>query len=399
MKKIKKTFKYRIYPTKEQKNLLAKHFGAKRFVWNYFLNERKNAYLENNTSLNYYDNASSLTKLKKQDEYEWLKEINSQSVQASLRDLEVAYTRFFSKQGQFPRFKSKKDKQSFRIPQSTKYEDGQLNIPKFKKSIKVREDRPITGEILFSTISKSPSGKYFVVITCETDYKPYKKNKNKVGVDLGIKDLAICSDGKTYENIKTTKKYAKKLSYEQRQLSKKQKGSNNRNRQRIKVARVHEKITNSRLNHIHNITTQIVRDNQTICVEDLSVINMMKNHNLAKNISDCSWSEVLRQLKYKSDWNERNLITIDKFFPSSKTCNKCKFVNQDLTLKDREWVCPACETKLDRDLNASKNILEQGLMIYNSGCGMQSESKQKREEALPLGEPTNHETQPSLVVG
>jgi len=397
MKKIKKTFKYRIYPTKEQETLLSKHFGAKRFVWNYFLNERKNAYLKNNTSLNYYDNASSLTKLKKQEDYGWLKEVNSQSVQASLRDLEVAYNRFFSKQGKFPRFKSKKDKQSFRIPQSTKYEDKELNIPKFKKPIKVREDRPLTGEILFSTISKTPSGKYFVAITCETNYKPYKKNKNEVGVDLGIKDLAICSDGKTYENIKTTNKYAKKLSYEQRQLSKKQKSSNSRDRQRIKVARVHEKITNSRINHIHNITAQIVRDNQTICVEDLSVANMMKNHNLAKSISDCSWSEFLRQLKYKSEWNERNLITIDKFFPSSKTCNKCKFVNQDLTLKDRKWICPNCGEKLDRDINASENILEQGLIIYNSGCGMQSESKQKREEALSLDEPTSHETQTSLV--
>ena len=402
MSTIKKSFKYRIYPTKDQEVLLAKHFGSKRFVWNYFLNERKNAYLENNTSLNYYDNASSLTKLKKQDEYSWLKETNSQSIQASLRDLEVAYNRFFSKQGKFPRFKSKKDKQSFRIPQSTKYEDGQLSIPKFKKPIKVREDRLLEGTILFSTISKNPSGKYFVSITCETEHNPYKKNKNKVGVDLGIKNLAICSDGKTYENIKTTKKYAKKLSYEQKQLSKKQKGSNSRNRQRIKVARVHERITNSRTNHIHKITTQIVRDNQTICVEDLSVINMMKNHNLAKSISDCSWSEFLRQLKYKSEWNERNLIQIDKFFPSSKTCNKCKFVNQALTLKDREWICPACDTKLDRDINASENILEQGLMIYNlnnSGCGMQSESKQKREEALPLGEPTSHETQGSLVLG
>ena len=275
MKTIKKTFKYRIYPTREQEVLLAKHFGAKRFVWNYFLNERKNSYLDNNTSLNYYDNASSLTKLKKQDEYVWLKEVNSQSVQASLRDLEVAYNRFFSKQGKFPRFKSKRDKQSFRIPQSTKYDDGQLNIPKFKKPIKVREDRPLTGDILFSTISKTPTGKHFVAITCETLYKPYKKNSNKVGVDLGIKDLAICSDGKTYENIKTTKKYAKKLSYEQRQLSKKKKGSKSRDRQRIKVAKVHEKITNSRTNHIHKITTQIVRDNQTICVEELSVANMM----------------------------------------------------------------------------------------------------------------------------
>jgi putative transposase len=399
MKTIKKTFKYRIYPTKEQEILLAKHFGAKRFVWNYFLDQRKKAYLENNKTLNYYDNAGSLTKLKKEDDYTWIKEVNSQSVQASLRDLEVAYTRFFSKQGKFPRFKSKRDRQSFRIPQSTIYKDGLLEIPKFKHPIKVREDRPISGEILFSTISKSPSGKYYVSITCETEHTPYKKNSNNIGIDLGIKDLAICSDGKTYPNIKNTKKYSKQLSYEQRQLSKKQKGSNSRNRQRIKVAKVHERIGNSRVNHIHNITTQIVRENQTICVEDLSVLNMMKNHKLAKSISDCSWSEFLRQLKYKSEWNERNLITIDKFFPSSKTCNKCKFVNQNLTLADREWVCPVCGSKLNRDKNASENILEQGLNNFNSGCGMQSESKQKREEALSLDEPTNHETQPSLVVG
>jgi len=386
--KVKKSFKYRIYPTKEQEVLLAKHFGAKRFVWNYFLDQRKKAYLENDKTLNYYDNAGSLTKLKKEDDYTWIKEVNSQSVQASLRDLEVAYTRFFSKQGKFPRFKSKRDRQSFRIPQSTVYENGKLEIPKFKTPIKVKEDRPISGEILFSTISKSPSGKYYVSITCETEHIPYQKNKNSVGIDLGIKDLAVCSDGKIYPNIKNTKKYSKQLSYEQRQLSKKQKGSNSRNRQRIKVAKVHEKIGNGRNNHIHNITTQIVRENQTICVEDLSVLNMMKNHKLAKSISDCSWSEFLRQLKYKSEWNERNLITIDKFFPSSKTCNKCKFVNQDLTLEDREWICPSCGSKLNRDKNASENILEQGLSrlsnLKNSGCGIYSESKQKRGEALPI---------------
>ncbi|MFA5311754.1 MAG: IS200/IS605 family element RNA-guided endonuclease TnpB [Methanomassiliicoccales archaeon] len=382
--KVKKSFKYRIYPTKEQEVLLAKHFGAKRFVWNYFLDQRKKAYLENNKTLNYYDNAGSLTKLKKENDYTWIKEVNSQSVQASLRDLEVAYTRFFSKQGNFPRFKSKRDRQSFRIPQSTVYENGKLEIPKFKQPIKVKEDRPISGEILFSTISKSPSGKYYVSITCETEHIPYPKNKNSVGIDLGIKDLAICSDGKIYPNIKNTKRYSKQLSYEQKQLSKKQKGSNSRNRQRIKVAKVHERIGNSRMNHIHKITTQIVRENQTICVEDLSVLNMMKNHKLAKSISDCSWSEFLRQLKYKSEWNERNLITIDKFFPSSKTCNKCKFVNQNLTLEDREWVCPSCGSKLDRDKNASENILEQGLSNFNSGYGIYSESKQKRGEALPI---------------
>ena len=381
--KINKTFRYRIYPTEDQKVLLAKHFGAKRFVYNFFLDERKKTYLESKKSLNYYDNAKRLTEIKHSEEYIWMKEINSQSLQSSLRDLDVAYTRFFSKQGMFPRFKSRHDKQSFRIPQFVEYKDSELWIPKFKKAIIVKEDRPLTGEILFATISKTPTNKYFVSITCNTDYKPYVKNKNNIGVDLGIKDLAICSDGKVYENIKVTKKHEKTLAYEQRQLSKKQKGSKNRNKQRIKVAKVHERIGNARLNHIHNITTTIVRENQTICVEDLSVKNMMKNHCLSKSISDASWGEFLRQLKYNREWNGRNLVSINKFFPSSKTCNKCKFINQDLTLADREWVCPSCGEKLNRDLNASKNILEQGLNNFNSGCGIYSESKQKLVEALP----------------
>ncbi len=382
--KINKTFRYRIYPNKKQEILLAKHFGAKRFVYNYFLDQRKKTYLESKKSLNYYDNAKVLTQIKKTPEYIWMKEINSQSLQSSLRDLDTAYNRFFSKQGMFPRFKSKHDKQSFRIPQFVEYKDGELWIPKCKKSIVVKEDRPLIGEILFATISKSSTNKYFVSITCHTDYEPYTKNNNSVGVDLGIKELAICSNGKTYENIKSTNKFGKILTYEQRQLSKKQKGSNNKNKQKVKVAKIHEKIGNTRLNHIHNITTTIVRENQTICVEDLSVKNMMKNHCLSKSISDVAWGELLRQLKYKSGWNERNLITIGKFFPSSKTCNKCKFINQDLTLKDREWVCPNCGEKLDRDLNASKNILEQGLNNFNSGYGIQSESKQKLGEALPI---------------
>lgn len=380
---VKKSFKYRLYPTKEQKILLAKHFGAKRFVWNYFLDQRKRTYLENKQNLNYYDNAAALTQLKKQNDFSWLKEINAQSIQASLRDLEVSYNNFFSKQKSFPRFKSKRDKQSFRVPQCTAYENGKLKIPKFEQAIKVKEDRPISGEILFSTISKSPSGKYYVSITCETEHIPYEKNCNKIGLDLGVKNLVICSNGKIYQNIKSTKKYSKQLSYEQKRLDKKKMDSSNRAKQRIKVAKIHERIASSRLNHIHNITTQIVRENQTVCVEDLSVINMIKNHKLAKSISDCSWSEILRQLKYKCEWNEKELITIDKFFPSSKTCNKCKFVNQNLTLEDREWICPSCGSKLDRDKNASENILEQGLKIY-SGCGIQSEVKQKRGEALSI---------------
>lgn len=394
---VTKTFKYRCYPTPEQQVLLAKHFGAKRFVYNYFLNERKSLYIKNKTTLNYYDNAKSLTALK-QSECEWMKEINSQSLQAALRDLDVAYNKFFRKEARFPRFKSKRNKQSFRVPQFVKYESGCLTIPKFKQPIKVKEDRPLTGKILFATLIRKPSGKYFVSITVETEHTPYAPIDKEVGVDLGIKDLAICSDGTKHPNIKTTYKHQRKLTYEQRQLSKKVKGSNNRWRQRVRVARVHEKISNIRHNHLHQISSRIVRENQTICCESLAVVNMMKNHCLAKSIADVSWGELLRQLQYKSEWNGRTFVQIDRFFPSSKTCNRCKYIKDDLTLDDREWACPSCGSKLDRDLNAAENILEQGLKIY-SGLGTKSELKQKREEAFSLEKSMSHETQPSLVVG
>lgn len=389
---VLKTFKYRMYPTKEQAVLIAKHFGSKRFIFNYFLNERKTSYLTNKKKLNYYDNAKSLTTLKRQDQYIWLKEVNSQTLQAALRDLDTAYNKFFSKRNRFPKFKSKRNQQSFRVPQAVKYSKGKLTIPKFKKPIKVREDRPLTGKILFATISRNPSGKYFAAITVETEHTSYAATKEQIGVDLGIKNLVICSNGKTYPNIKTTKKYAKQLAYEQRQLSKKTKGSNNRSRQRIKVAKVHEKISNIRHNHLHQTSSCIVRENQTICAESLTVMNMMKNHCLAKAIADVSWGELLRQLQYKSEWNGRTFIQVNRFFPSSKTCNKCKFIHEGLTLNNRSWVCSQCKAELDRDINAAKNILEQGLTIY-SGCGTQSELKQKREEAsLSKREPKNHDT-------
>ncbi len=249
----------------------------------------------------------------------------------------------------------------------------------------------MTGKVLFVTLSKTPSGKYFVSITVETQYTPHSPTNKKAGVDLGIKDLAICSDGTKYPNIKTTNKHKNKLTYEQRQLNKKITGSNSRWRQRVRVARIHERISNIRYNHLHQISSSIVRENQTICMESLSVTNMMKNHCLAKSIADVSWGELIRQIKYKSEWNERNFIQIDKFFPSSKLCNKCKYIKDDLTLKDRKWTCPSCSIELDRDVNAAKNILEQGLKIYNSVLGTKSESKQKREEASPSGESMKHE--------
>ena len=396
MKTIFKSFKFRIYPNKEQEILIAKHFGACRFVFNHYLNKRKETYLEDKKSLNYYDNANDLTQFKKDENFNWLKEINSQSLQSSLRNLDTAYGKFFRKQTKFPRFKSKYDRQSFKIPQFVSIENNKLIIPKFKGGIKINLHREIEGSVCFATISKSTTGNYFVSLTCEVQYQPYDKTGSEVGIDTGIKDLAILSDGTTYENIKTLKKNLKKVKFNQRKLSKKIKDSSSRNKQKQKLSIVHEKITNVRKDYLHKVSTEIVKNHDIISVEDLSVKNIMKNHKLAQAMSDVSLGTFYTMLEYKCDWNEKQFVKIDRFFPSSKMCSGCGWINQDLTLKDREWACTSCGEKHDRDFNASKNILKQGLKIL-SGSGIESDTKQKQVEALSLDESMKPETHQSLA--
>ena len=396
MKTIFKSFKFRIYPNEEQEILMAKHFGACRFVFNHYLNKRKESYLEDKKSLNYYDNANDLTQFKKDENFNWLKEINSQSLQSSLRNLDTAYGKFFRKQTKFPRFKSKYDRQSFKIPQSAKLENNELIIPKFKEGIKINLHREIEGNIQFATISKSTTGNYYVSLTCEVNHKPFDKTGSDVGIDTGIKDLAILSDGTTYENIRSLKTKLKKLKYNQRQLSKKVKGSSMRNKQRKNLAKIHEKITNVRKDYLHKISTEIIKSHDVICFEDLAVKNIMKNHKLAQAMSDVSLGLFYTMLEYKANWNDKKIIKIDRFFPSSKTCSNCGWINQDLTLKIREWTCPSCGEKHDRDFNASKNILKQGLKIL-SGLGTNSDIKQKQVESFSLEEAMKPETHQSLA--
>ena len=400
MKTIFKSFKFRIYPNKEQEILLARHFGACRFVFNHYLNKRKETYLEDKKSLNYYDNANDLTQLKKDENFNWLKEINSQSLQSSLRNLDSSYIRFFKKQTKFPRFKSKYDKQSFKIPQSVSIENNKLSIPKFKEGIKINLYREIEGKIIFATISKTTTKNYYVSLTCEVQYQPYVKTNSKVGIDTGIKDLAILSDGITYENIKSLKNNLKKLKYEQRQLSKKVKNSSSRNKQIKNIAVIHEKITNARKDYLHKVSTEIVKNHDIICVEDLAVKNIMKNHNLAQAMSDVSLGTFYSMLEYKCEWNDKQFVKIDRFFPSSKMCSNCGWINQDLTLNIREWTCPSCGETHD----ASKNILKQGLKIITendskilSVLGTNSDIKQKQVEALSLDESMKPETHQSLA--
>ena len=397
-----KSFKYRLKPTKDQEKQLTKHFGSSRFIWNYFLGQRKNHYSTNREAiktrkvkaLNYYDNAKKLAQLKTQDEFAWLSDANSQSLQQTLKDLEGAYKRFFKKQASYPKFKKKYTKQTFRVPQHVRIENSRIYFPKFKQGIKVRMHRNLEGKIRNVTISKNQIGQYFVSIACQVKIKPWTENKNTVGLDLGIKSFAVCSDGKTYDNQRILNKYEEKLKYKQRQLSKKVKSGKNREKARIEVAKIHNKIGNIRQNFLHQTSTHILKNHGTVCIEALNVKGMMANHHLAKSIGDVSWARFVNQLDYKSDWYGRKLVKIESFFPSSKTCHHCEHINQELELKHRTWICPSCKRELNRDYNASLNILKQGLNKLNGGRNY----RQKPVELLPVGRAVKQEAQSSLAV-
>ena len=362
-----KSYKYKLKPSDEQIVLLNKHFGSIRFIYNYFLNERKKEYEINQQTLNYSDNSKFLTEIKKQKDYFWLNEINSQSLQSSIKHLDDAYNGFFKKRTGFPRFKSKHTKNSFKVPQFVKLENGKLNIPKFKDPIDIILSRSFTGIIKQCTISKTPTNEYFVAILVETTHTISPKTEKSIGIDLGIKDFAITSDGYKYKNNRYTKTYSKKLKENQQHLSRKVNGSNRYQKQKLKVATIYKKITNSRLDNLHKISSELIKKYDIIMLEDLNVKGMIKNHKLSKNISDVSWSKFVELLTYKSKWNDKKVVKIDRFFPSSKTCNCCGYINQNLKLEMREWVCPSCDSKLDRDLNASINILNEGYKQISSG--------------------------------
>ena len=358
---INKTYKFRIYPTAKQEILLAKHFGCTRWVYNYFLNERKEQYQKSKKSSNYYAQAKTLTEIKKNEENQWLKEVNSQTLQFALRSLDTAFLNFFRGNTQFPKFKSKKHKNTFTIPQFGTIEEGRINIPKFKDGIKVKLHREVRGKIGKMTITKTPTGKYYVSIFTEQVIEELPKSNKQVGIDLGLKDFAITSDGKKFKNNRYTKKYANKLKKAQQHLSRKQKGSNGFEKQKLKVAKIHEKIANCRLNTLHKVSKKLVSEYDVIVCEDLNVKGMVKNHRLSKHIADASWGNFITLLQYKCNWYGKELIKVNRFYPSSKVCGECGWINQNLKLSDREWTCSSCGIVHDRDVNASRNILKEGL--------------------------------------
>ena len=363
-----KAYKYRLYPNKQQIEQIQKTFGCCRFVYNQTLAHRKDLYENKKESMNKIACNNYVNQILKK-EYEWLKEVDKFALTNSVYNMDSAYQKFFKEHSGYPKFKSKRDNKKSYTTNITgnnievSFERSRIKLPKLKW-IKAKVHREFVGKIKSATISQNPSGKYFVSILVETEYTSIESTGCMVGIDLGIKDLLITSDGEKFDNIRTTKKYEDKLAKEQRRLSHKVKCSKNWNKQRIKVARIHEKIHNTRIDNLHKISHKLVNENQVIVSENLAVSNMVKNHNLAKAISDCGWYELTRQISYKSDWNNRQYIKINRFYASSQTCNCCGYVNSNTKdLSVREWICPKCGAIHDRDINAAKNILNEGLRI------------------------------------
>jgi putative transposase len=372
-----KAYKYRLYPTETQKELIAKHIGSARFVYNLALETKNTAYLGGKVNVSTFDLINQLPDLKK--ECPWLKEVNSQTIQQSVINMDVAFKKFFKGAG-FPRFKSKhRGKQSFHAPQNVVVdaEKSELIIPKFKKKgIKINLHREIKGVIKNATISRTPTGKYFVSILAETQKPmPIKAPINEqttIGVDLGLKDFAITSDGEVIGNPRHLKKAMDRLKFVQSKYSK-----NKGKRTKKQLAILHERVKNKRKDFLHKTSIKLIRENQTIAIETLAVKNMIKNHCLAQSISDASWSTFVSMLEYKADWYGKNVLRIGTFSPSSKTCSSCGSINRELALKDREWTCGSCGTTHDRDVNAAVNIKFFALKKILSG------TDRKNQDELP----------------
>lgn len=345
-----------------QKELLEKHFGCSRFIYNHFLKEKQDHYLNNGKTLNYNQCAGGVIAMKKGD-YRWLKEVNSQILQQALMNLETAYGNFFRKKSKFPSFKKKSNHQSFRVPQHISLKNDRIHIPKFKDGIPIVLHRKLEGEIKSVTISKTPTDKYFASILMEVPKKSKPKNGKNIGVDLGITDFIVTSDGEKVKNPNFAKGLKDNLKTNQKHLSRKTKGSNRYKRQRKKVSRIHEKIINSRKDFQHKLSTDLINRYDMISLESLAVKNMVKNRKLAYSISDSSWSSFVSMLEYKAKWYGKEIRKIDRWYPSSKTCSKCDYIINKLPLSVRKWQCPKCDETHDRDVNAAKNIYRQGLTI------------------------------------
>ena len=366
-------FKYRFYPNDVQKDILNKTFGCSRLVYNKALSLRTDSWYKENIRIKPKDVSSQLTKWKKEEGFSFLNEVSSVPLQQSLRHLDSAFNRFFKKQASYPTFKKRNGIQSATFTRNAlKFDlkNKELILPKEIGKLKIRWSRPLKHQPSTVTVSKDCSDRYFVSFSFEKAIIAKEKISKKIGIDLGIKDLIITSDEEKITNNKYLKKHEERLTFLQKDLSRKVKGSRNRNKARLKVTKKHAKISDSRRDHLHKMTSKLINENQVIAIESLEVSSMLKNKRLAKNISDSGWYELKRMLQYKSDWYGRELVEINQYYPSSKRCNNCGYILPYLDLKQRLWECPKCNQMHDRDINAAKNIKEAGLALLACGDGV-----------------------------
>lgn len=378
-----KGFRYQIYPNFEQTVLCEKHFGCARIVYNMGLEIKQSAYKSFGKNVTYNELAGELSDLK--EGFPFFKEVNSQSLQASLKNLDTAYQNFFKYKRGFPKFKKKHNKQTFHCPQNveTDFEKGKIILPKFKEPIQCEFHKKFNGKIKNGTISKTPSGKYFVSILVDTNepiqLKRIIKEETTTGIDLNLKDTVVLSDGTKFVNPKILSLYENKLKWLQHNFARMKIGSKRRERMRLRIARVYEKIANCRKDFLHKTSDAITKRDDTFCMEDLAVSNMMKNHKLAKAIADASWGELKRQISYKAEWRGKSILLCDRFDATTKTCSCCSLKNESITLQDRLWICPFCFAGHDRDINAAINIKQFALNNF-----WQMERLRHDAEVLPL---------------
>ncbi len=366
----KRAYRYRFYPTPEQASMLARTFGCTRFVYNWALRLRTDAYYERQERLGYHEASAALTTLKQQPETAWLNEVSSVPLQQALRHLDKAFRAFFEGRAKYPTFHKKRGRQAATYASSAFRWDAEtraLTLAKLDAPLDIHWSRPFPGTPTTVTVSQDTAGRYFVSFLVEEEIGVLPTVEAMVGVDVGLRDVAVLSTGEKIANPQHLQRSGRRLRQAQRGLARKQQGSKNREKARRKVARAHARIADQRRDSLHKLTTRVIRENQAVCVESLAVKHLVRNHTLAKAISDAGWGKLVRQLAYKAAWYGRTLVAIDRWYPSSKRCHACGHVLDALPLAVRHWTCPACGVSHDRDVNAARNILAVGRTV--NACG------------------------------